>query len=175
VCTAASLETMRTVVRNGYIDLDAPDQSLLLLKPLSAAQGGVVHGGHEKFEGTDDPAYLAFRDWLERYATCAESNTELPRPEREPSPTGFVDAGPESPIFAYCNCMLSSCHDIFHFLWGETDAEATAGCRAAALQLDVAGEARVDGDFIECRLRYCELALTAPGACAAAGGAAPCQ
>jgi len=174
-CWVGSLETMHTVVRNGYIDLDAPESSLLLLKPLSTEQGGVAHGGSDKFEGADDEAYVGFRDFVERYAQCAAERPDLPRPEREPAPWGTVDAGPESPIRAYCSCMLLSCHEAYHARWGDTDEKAAAGCRVDALALPVAGEDVVEGDYIECRLHYCEGADQAPDACTAAMGGDPCR
>lgn len=70
-CDAASLETLRTVVASGYIDVDEPTQSLLLLKPLAENAGGVEHGGHDKFAGTSDAAYVSFLNFIEQYAECS--------------------------------------------------------------------------------------------------------
>jgi hypothetical protein len=69
-CNEASLRTMRTVVRDGYIDTENPSQSLLLLKPLAASAGGVEHGGSDKFYDTNDAAYRDFLRWIERWAAC---------------------------------------------------------------------------------------------------------
>lgn len=69
-CAEASLATMRNVVRDGYVDVDDPSQSLLLLKPLAETYGGVEHGGHHKFSPQNDPAYENFLAWLTHYATC---------------------------------------------------------------------------------------------------------
>jgi len=75
-CAAASLASMRNVVKHGYVDEESPEQSLLLLKPLAESNGGVAHGGHDKFTKNGDPAYDNFIYWLTRYAECA--NTEAP-------------------------------------------------------------------------------------------------
>lgn len=175
-CHEASLATLRTIVRRGYIDLSAPERSLLLLKPLSIGAGGVLHGGHDKFEGLDDPAYRDFRLFLERYAACADENANLPRPERMPAPqVEDDDAGVESPVYGYCNCMLVHCHDDFHATFGDADADAIAGCRIEALAVPSVGEPAVDGHSLECRLHYCQLADRAAGACEAALGGSPCQ
>ncbi|HEX9621527.1 MAG TPA: hypothetical protein VF989_15390 [Polyangiaceae bacterium] len=69
-CDAASLETLRTIVQNGYIDVENPAESLLLLKPLPESEGGVEHGGHDKFQDTSDPAYVSFLNFFEQYADC---------------------------------------------------------------------------------------------------------
>ena len=69
-CNLGSLATMRNVLERELIDVDAPDQSLLLLKPLAESAGGVMHGGHDKFAGTDDVAYGSFLSWIEYYARC---------------------------------------------------------------------------------------------------------
>jgi len=54
------------------LDRATPANSLLLLKPLSIGQGGVMHGGHEKMAGKDDPAYVDFLHWIERWAACQQ-------------------------------------------------------------------------------------------------------
>jgi hypothetical protein len=70
-CDEASLLTMHTVTKNGYANVDDPAKSLLLLKPLGPANGGVEHGGSTKFDGgTSDTAYRNFLYWLERYSDC---------------------------------------------------------------------------------------------------------
>ncbi len=69
-CDSASLATMRNIIASGYADPDDPEQSLLLLKPLAKSAGGVEHGGHDKMANTNDLAYRAFLQWLERYAAC---------------------------------------------------------------------------------------------------------
>ena len=69
-CDLASLATMRNVLKAEVIDLEEPSQSRLLLKPLAEAAGGLVHGGHDKFESAQDPAYLDVLYWIERESEC---------------------------------------------------------------------------------------------------------
>jgi hypothetical protein len=69
-CELGSLTTMRDVLGRGLVDLDDPAASLLLLKPLAESAGGVMHGGHDKFAGVDDPAYVDFLSWISREAEC---------------------------------------------------------------------------------------------------------
>lgn len=69
-CATSSLASYRIVTSGDYLNLDEPDQSLLLLKPLSVEAGGVEHGGHAKFDGTADPAYQAFLRFIQQYADC---------------------------------------------------------------------------------------------------------
>ena len=70
-CESASRQTLRNVLAGEYIDLEEPDQSLILRKPLPEDKGGVEHGGHDKFSG--EPEDLSYRDFVyfvERYAGC---------------------------------------------------------------------------------------------------------
>jgi hypothetical protein len=69
-CDLGALQTMRNVEERGLLDREDPAQSLLLLKPLAIAAGGVEHGGHDKFAGKDDPAYQDMLAWIERWAAC---------------------------------------------------------------------------------------------------------
>lgn len=69
-CNVASLVTLKRMVAAGYIDVDAPRESLLLLKPLAEKDGGVPHGGHDKIVASKDKAYDAFTYFLDRYAAC---------------------------------------------------------------------------------------------------------
>jgi hypothetical protein len=62
---------MRNVLERGLVDLENPAASLLVLKPLSEENGGVMHGGHAKFADVGDPAYVDFLSWIEREAACA--------------------------------------------------------------------------------------------------------
>jgi hypothetical protein len=68
----------------------------------------------------------------------------------------------------YCNCMLGdACHDQYHDVFGPNSDEELAreNCLATADALPVAG-ADVDmGNFIECRIHYCELGQTDATAC----------
>jgi hypothetical protein len=69
-CDVGSLATMREVLARGLVSTDDPAQSLLVLKPLAEAEGGVVHGGHDKIASTEEAAYVDFVAWLHRYAEC---------------------------------------------------------------------------------------------------------
>lgn len=71
-CELGSLQTMRNVLDRGLVDLSAPADSLLLLKPLAESAGGVMHGGHDKFANQDDPAYVDFLAWIERESACSQ-------------------------------------------------------------------------------------------------------
>ncbi|HWA77566.1 MAG TPA: hypothetical protein VG937_34755 [Polyangiaceae bacterium] len=69
-CAESSLASYRTITSGDYLNLEDPTQSLLLLKPLAIAAGGVEHGGHDKFDDTSDPAYQSFLQFIQRYADC---------------------------------------------------------------------------------------------------------
>lgn len=69
-CEAASATTLRRILDGGYVDVEQPDQSLLLRKPLSPEDGGLPHGGSAKFRKDGDAGYDAFLYWLTRYAEC---------------------------------------------------------------------------------------------------------
>lgn len=75
-CETGSRVTMNNVIRNGYVNLDEPEQSLLLLKPLAESRGGVAHGGGDKFDGLNDPGYQSFLYFLQRLATCEDGSTK---------------------------------------------------------------------------------------------------
>lgn len=69
-CNIGSLRTLHEVERAGYLDADEPMQSLLLLKPLDEALGGVEHGGGPKLHALDDPTYLDLAYFAQRWAEC---------------------------------------------------------------------------------------------------------
>ncbi len=71
-CQVASLATMLRVVDAGYININVPETSPILTKPLPESAGGVVHEGHAKFSGRSDSAYLDFAHFVERYAACSK-------------------------------------------------------------------------------------------------------
>jgi hypothetical protein len=70
-CGTGSAVTFKRVRDLGLINADDPTQSLLLLKPLDVAGGGVKHGGGDKFTKAD-PAYLSFQRFIEHYAACQQ-------------------------------------------------------------------------------------------------------
>jgi hypothetical protein len=67
----ASLRTMKNAIEMGIINPDNPGQSLLLTKPLWESQGGVEHGGGDKFSGPTDETFRNFLVWLVMYSNCA--------------------------------------------------------------------------------------------------------
>jgi hypothetical protein len=72
-CVAGSLKTFHNVVENGYVNPSSPDRSFLLLKALGSDNGGVEHGGGDKFHGMDDPSYVSFLSFLTHYAGCVNA------------------------------------------------------------------------------------------------------
>ena len=183
-CASSSLATMRTVLRQGLVNLEDPSQSFLLLKPLSDEGGGVTHGGGPKFDGPADPSYQSFLAWIRRYAACAAEDSSLPKagpppaivPPAPPDMTpGSTVEGATSSIYDYCNCMLFNCHDVSHLKWGESDEQLLAGCRAEAINLPVHGAATTSGNYLECRAGFCAQGRDNPDACTAAFGDTICQ
>jgi hypothetical protein len=183
-CAASSLETMRSVLSRGYVNLEQPAQSLILLKPLSTEGGGVTHGGGPKFDGPADPSYQSFLGWITRYSACTAEDPSLPLAGPPPAivpstpPTempGSTMPGATTSIYDYCNCMLFSCHDASHAKWGETDEQLLAGCRAEAIDVPIHGAATTMGNFLECRAAYCAQARDNTDACSAAFGDTVCR
>lgn len=111
---------------------------------------------------------------------CERSEAENTSPGASAGPgeasEGATDDGDDhDPDHAYCDCMLVHCHDDFHEEWGESDLEATLGCRDEAAMLPRKGEPTLQGNVLECRLGHCEAAQADPTQCDAALGAAPCE
>lgn len=77
-CETGSVASFRRVIGLGLIDVAEPKQSLLLLKPLDVAAGGVMHGGGSKFSGAKDPAYASFLSFIEHYAECMAQLPPVP-------------------------------------------------------------------------------------------------
>jgi hypothetical protein len=73
-CETAAVATLRNVIDRGLIDATAPDQSLILLKPLPETEGGVLHGGGDKFHDKNDKAYQSFLSFAEYYAGCVAAD-----------------------------------------------------------------------------------------------------
>jgi hypothetical protein len=69
-CEVGASKTMRRVLDRGLVDVADPASSLLLLKPLDQEAGGVFHEGHHKIQNTQEPLYVDFLTWLERYSAC---------------------------------------------------------------------------------------------------------
>lgn len=71
-CAESLTRTFNNVQQNGYLNFEQPERSLLLLKPLAESQGGIAHGGGDKFANTKDSAYLSFKYFIERMAECQD-------------------------------------------------------------------------------------------------------
>jgi hypothetical protein len=52
------------------LNLVDPEESLILLKPLAEAKGGVAHGGGTKFSRRTDRLYVALLRWINYVAEC---------------------------------------------------------------------------------------------------------
>jgi hypothetical protein len=69
----AKARTMYNVIGAGYMNVENPSQSLLILKPLDETLGGVYHDGGPKIHSLEEATYLAYVHWAETYAACQES------------------------------------------------------------------------------------------------------
>jgi hypothetical protein len=88
----APVRTMCSVAERGYLDVNHPAESLLLLKPLREQFGGIQHGGGTKFLSLSDMAYVGFRTWVDQWAACRA----LPMSAADAGvDAGAVDAGPD--------------------------------------------------------------------------------
>lgn len=69
-CNSASLLTLHNAEEAGYLDPEDPMRSLLLTKPLDEASGGVEHGGGPKLHSAEEPTYLDYAYFVQRWADC---------------------------------------------------------------------------------------------------------
>jgi len=76
-----------------------------------------------------------------------------------------IDTSADDPSVAYCSCVFSNCHEPYHEKWGEDEMAAEAACLMEADALPMNGSDIDMGNFIECRMHYCELAATDPTLC----------
>lgn len=75
-----------------------------------------------------------------------------------------TDTGTEESLSEqFCECMLANCHETYHSTWGEEHISALMMCHAHADAVPEAGMEAMSGDFIECRLHFCEAAASEPG------------
>ena len=72
---AAARETVANILDGGYVNVDAPAESLLVLKPLSEEDGGVFHGGGTKMRRAD-LLYVKLLAWAELYAQCRNAKAD---------------------------------------------------------------------------------------------------
>ena len=70
--------------------------------------------------------------------------------------------------------MLANCHDLYHGAWGEDHISAEAMCLEAAAAVPGAGSDVMEGNFIECRVHFCEQAAADEALCENAMGNAVC-
>lgn len=61
----AELESNYWSARSFLVDVDDPDASLLLSKPLDVSQGGVEHANGPVFADRREHGYVALRQWLQ--------------------------------------------------------------------------------------------------------------
>jgi hypothetical protein len=85
-----------------------------------------------------------------------------------------IDTSAEDPAVAYCSCMLANCHDQYHAEWGDDEMAAEAACLMEADALPMNGSDIDMGNFIECRMHFCELAADDETLCTNAIGDAVC-
>lgn len=83
--------------------------------------------------------------------------------------------GEPSLVDAYCECMLESCHDLYHSTWGEDHEQSVEMCKASLDGVPSVGAPAMSGDSIECRIHFCEVGHDDATACDSAMGAAPCM
>ncbi len=104
--------TMRKLIAQGEINVQQPEQSLLLLKPLNK----VSHGGGVKML-IGDTSYQMFRSWIEDYARSKQGTyrreADLPAPPKDAlvftecilrvtdAPTAWKDKNMRVDIFAF--------------------------------------------------------------------------
>jgi hypothetical protein len=87
-------DTLSRILQVGYLDFDDPENSLLILKPLSENLGGVRHGGGPKFIKEDDPTLYNMRGWARYWADCISYREEMQ--EIEGGSEGGSEGGLES-------------------------------------------------------------------------------
>jgi len=62
--------TVEQILDRGYIDRQFPEDSLILIKPLSEAAGGIPHGGGTKVRDTADVLHVAHSEWINHVLYC---------------------------------------------------------------------------------------------------------
>ena len=94
--------TYRRIIDRGYLNLDTPAESLLILKPLAIPLGGVAHGGGTKIFRLEEETYADFVEFARGYAHCVnppEPDQGLPEqgaPERGAPERGAPEQGAPS-------------------------------------------------------------------------------
>jgi hypothetical protein len=86
-----------------------------------------------------------------------------------------VETSADDPAAAYCSCVFANCHEPYHDKWGENEITSEQACLAEAEALPVNGSDVEMGNFIECRMHFCELAADDDSVCPNALGDAVCM
>lgn len=86
-----------------------------------------------------------------------------------------IDTSADDPAVAYCGCVFSNCHEAYHMKWGADEMASEAACLMEADALPMNGSDIDMGNFIECRMHFCELAADDETLCANALGDAVCM
>lgn len=87
------------------------------------------------------------------------------------------DAAPPDPeSTAYCDCMLLTCHDLYHLLWGEDEGVARRRCFEIAGGL-ARSPGATEGANLHCRRHWCDAAFDLDDLelCDRAGGLEVCR
>jgi hypothetical protein len=66
------------------------------------------------------------------------------------------DTGSAALAEEWCGCMITACHDAYHRAFGDVHPESEENCLAAGGAVPVNGSPTQSGDFIECRIHFCE-------------------
>jgi hypothetical protein len=69
-CATGSAATFKNARDLGILNTEDATQSLILLKPLDVAGGGVPHGGTQKFPDKTDPTFQSFLRFATHYQKC---------------------------------------------------------------------------------------------------------
>jgi hypothetical protein len=88
---------------------------------------------------------------------------------------GTAETTADDPVAAYCSCVFNNCHEPYHEKWGENEITSEEACHAEAEALPVNGSDIEMGNFIECRMHFCELAADDESVCPNALGDAVCM
>jgi len=128
------------------------------------------HASHSEPTSTDAPTGTTTGETGHDHTSTATTGHDT----HDTHHTSTATTGEQSPVDAYCACMLENCHDLYHATWGEDHEASEAMCLAAAEALPSVGVPATRGNSIECRLHYCELGRAVAGACDSAIGGGAC-
>lgn len=146
--------------------------------PGAIADGAPVDGASD---GTPDAEADAAPDTLPdalpdaRWDAMSDAMPADAAPDAAPDAT--PDAAPLDPVsLAYCDCMLLTCHDLYHLLWGEDEGVARRRCFEIADGLPRMPGA-TEGPNVHCRRHWCAAAFDEDDLelCDRAGGLEVCR